>query len=139
METANVPANELACPVCLEIPSRVLECSQCRQVLCAACETHLPRCPLCRAEPLQARPCPPVQRLLDRLRARCPFCDREVARTELDAHMHVYSTFLCNFGKTCIIWRFCTFEVQTSSANVQIIINILLRCTSLKHFCPNLI
>ncbi len=81
-----LPEEELACPICLETVVKAIVCTRCYQHFCGGHIDQLDKCPTCRADPLRAAPNPALQKLVDRVRVKCRFCEVETPRGELEVH-----------------------------------------------------
>jgi hypothetical protein len=78
----------LECPVCLEICRDAVECCQCAQIFCDLCTCKLNKCPMCRKES-SFRPSAFARRLINNLPIKCPSCNIQFSKNELERHISV--------------------------------------------------
>ena len=81
-----LPVEEFRCPICWGTVEKAVVCTTCDQQFCESCTDLLDKCPTCRAVPFRTAPNAALRKLVDRVRVKCHFCDRDTPRCELAVH-----------------------------------------------------
>lgn len=102
-------SEDMRCPVCLELPRRVMDCAHCHGLFCEPCVNTLrsaegpsQRCPKCRL-PADFRPNDAIRQIIANCIFVCGDCKRQVANNDREHHSRLCERRL----RKC---PFCAFE-----------------------------